>query len=146
MPSFTTAVMDGLAQHLEDAGVGTFHSTGVAYTAAQVGIFFDTVPAAPDRVIVLTGYAATDDPTQAVSELSLQVRVRGPRQDPRIAYELDDAAFEALQNLPRTGIGGTTVAGIWRTSGAYLGVDGNGRHERSSNYRVSLHRPTLHRV
>jgi hypothetical protein len=146
VPSFTTTFMDGVAQYLENSDVGVFHSSGVAYTANQVGIFFDAVPASPDRVIVLTGYAATDDPTQPETVLSLQVRVRGPRQDPRIAYELDDAAFDALQNLPRSHIGGTTVAGIWRASSAYMGVDANGRHERVSNYTIRLHRPTLHRV
>jgi hypothetical protein len=54
--------------------------------------------------------------------------------------------FEAFQNLPRSAIGGTTVAGAWRISSAYLGIDPNGRHECVSNFRILLHRPSLHRV
>jgi hypothetical protein len=142
--SFTTTFMDGLAQYIENRDVGVFHSSGV-YTAAQVGIVFDAVPASPDRVIVLTEYAAVDDPTEPDTELSVQARVRGTR-DPRTAQELNDAVFEALQNLPRSLLGGTTVAGIWRTSSAYLGVDASGRHERVSNFAIRLHRPTPHRV
>ena len=145
MASFTTTFMDGVAQYLENAGVGVFHSSGVGYTTGQVGIVFDVVPAAPDRVIVLTEYAATDHATEPETELSVQARVRGTK-DPRTAQELNDAVFEALQNLPRRLIGGTVVSGIWRTSSAYLGVDANGRHERVSNFTVRLHRPTPHRV
>ncbi len=145
MASFTTTFMDGVAQYLENRDVGTFHSSGVGYTTGQVGIVFDIVPATPDRIIVLSAYAAVDDPTEPETELSMQVRVRGTR-DPRTAIELDDAAFEAFQNLPRSLLGGTIVSGIWRTSGAYLGVDANGRHERVSNFAIRLHRPTLHRV
>jgi hypothetical protein len=143
--SFTSDLLDGIAQRLEDADIGTFNPTGAGYTTGQVGIVFDVVPAAPDKVLVLTVYGATDDPTLSDSELSLQVRVRGTR-DPRTAYDLDDAAFDVLQNLPRTALGGTTVEAAWRTSAAYMGVDSNGRHERVSNYRLRIHRPAPHRT
>jgi hypothetical protein len=143
--TWTTTFMDGLAQHLENRDVGIFHSSGVAYTTNQTAIVFNAVPASPDRVIVLTPYAAADDPTQAETTLSVQVRVRGTK-DPRTAYALDDAVFEAWQNLPRSLVGGAMVAGIYRTSSAYMGMDSNGRHEHVSNYDIRAHRPTLHRV
>ena len=146
--SFTTVLLDGLAQYLENADVGTFHSSGVAYSTsptARPGIFIDGVPATPDRVIVLTVYGEVDDPTQATTEVQVQARVRGTK-DPRTAYETADAIFEAFQNLPRSAIGGTTVAGIFRISSAYIGIDTNGRHERASNFRILVHRPTLYRV
>jgi hypothetical protein len=142
--SFTGDLMAGLAQYLADAGVGVYSPTG-AYTASQVGIVMDVVPASPDRVVVLTPYSPTDSPTEAESEIALQIRVRGDR-DPRTAYDLDDRAFEAMQNLPRTVMGGVTVVAAWRTSGAYIGPDTNGRHERTSNYRLPVHRPSPHRT
>jgi len=142
--SFTGDLMAGLAEFLAAEGVGTYKASGV-YAADEVGIVLDVVPAAPERVVVLTPYMASDSPALSDSELSLQIRVRGTR-DPRTAYELDDKAFEAMQNLPRTVMGGVTVAAAWRTSGSYLGVDGNARHERVSNYRLLVHRPSEHRI
>lgn len=142
--SFTGDLMAGLAGFLAAQGVGTWRATG-AYVAPEVPIVLDVVPATPDQVIVLTPYSATDSPEMSDSELSLQIRVRGTK-DPRTAYDLDDRAFEAMQNLPRTVLGGITVVGAWRTSGGYLGVDGNARHERSSNYRLLVHRPSPHRI
>lgn len=143
--SWTADVVTGLAQYLEDSGVGQFNSTGAAYAASTPAIYFDQVPASPDRVIVLTPYGGVDSPTQPESEIALQVRVRGTK-DPRTAYALDDAVFGALQNLPRTVMGGVTVVGCWRTSSAYLGADANGRHERTSNFAVRVHRPSPHRI
>jgi hypothetical protein len=143
--SWSTVLMDGLAQHLENQDVGTFHSTGVGYTTAQVGIVFDVVPANPDRVIVLSLYDERGEPTQGDVDVYVQVRVRGDR-DPRTALALDDAVYDAWQNLPRSLLGGTVVAGIFRESRAYMGVDANGRHERSSNYRIPTHHPTAHLV
>ena len=145
MSSFLGDLMAGLAQFLEDQGVGSFNSTGAAYASNAPSIYFDVVPASPDRVIVLTPYGASDDPSLSETEVAVQVRVRGTK-DPRTAYELDDKAFEAFQNVPRTVMGGVTVVGLWRTSSAYMGVDANGRHERTSNYAVRVHRPSPHRI
>lgn len=142
--SFTGDLMAGLAGFLAGHGVGTYRSTGV-YAAGEVAIVYDVVPATPDQVVVVTPYAGFDSPTLSDSEISLQIRVRGTK-DPRTAYELDDKAFDAMQNLPRTVLGGVTVVAAWRTSGAYLGVDGNARHERTSNYRLLVHRPSANRI
>jgi hypothetical protein len=141
---FTGDLMGGLAALLAARGVGTYNPSG-AYTAAQTGIVHDVVPSSPDRVIVLTPYSPTDDPTLSDSVVRVQVRVRGTR-DPRTAYDLDDAAFQVLHNLPRQTIGGAVVTGGWRRSGAYIGPDSNGRHERTSNYEFQVHRPTEHRT
>jgi hypothetical protein len=144
--SWTTDLLDGLAQLLEDAGAGVFHSTGVPYTAAQVAIVFDQVPTGPDRLIVLTAYGGADDPTTSTSEVMFQARTRGTT-DPRTVTLIDDGVFDALHNLPRTQLAtGVTLAGCWRESFAYMGVDEQDRHQRSSNYRALAHRPTVHRI
>lgn len=141
---FTGDLMAGLAGFLAAQGVGVWRATGV-YTSTEVGIVLDVVPANPTQVVTITPYAASDSPDLSDSELSVQIRVRGTT-DPRTAYDLDDRVFEAMQNLPRTVLGGVTVVGAWRTSGGYLGVDGNARHERSSNYRLLVHRPSPYRI
>lgn len=138
--TWTRSLTEGLAQLLENYDVGTFHSSGVAYTAGQTAIVIDYVPAQPDRVVTVTLYAAADDPTLGESEAAVQVRSRGTR-DPRVAMDMDDAVFNALQNLPRSAVGGTVVAGCWRTNSGYMGADDNGRHQRVSNYRLLVHHP-----
>lgn len=140
---FTADFTAGLAQVLHDAGAGTWKPTE-KYTALETAIIPGLVPANPDRLITLTVYGFIDDPTQAESTLLLQVRTRGTR-DIRSSENVQDAVFDVLQNLPRRTVGGVIVAGCWRRSAGYLGVDDNQRHAHSSNYEFRLHRPSPHR-
>lgn len=134
----------GVAQLLEDAGIGAWRPDATSYQPGETAIVAGLVPAQPDRLITITLYLPSDDPTQAEGSQMVQLRTRGDR-DIRTSENLQDATFDVLQNLPRTVIGGSTVAGCWRRSGAYLGADGNGRHSHTSNYEFRLHRPSPHR-
>ncbi len=140
----TTDLLDGVASLLASRTAWTYDRTGF-YTAAQTGIVHVVVPAAPDRVVVLTPYLPDDDPTLSDSQVRVQVRFRGTR-DYRVASDMNDAAFDILQNLPRSILNGVTVVGAWRTSGAYIGPDSNGRHEFTANYRFQTHRPSPNRT
>jgi len=141
----TVDFLTGLAVFLDSQAVGKYRADG-AYQPADTAWVFGGVPDKPDRVIVAAKYGQDDDPTQAESTYRVQLRTRGPRGDMRASEDLQDALFDALHNLPRQTIGGITVAGCWRRSYAYLGVDGNGRHSHTSNYEFPLHRPTPHRL
>lgn len=143
--AFTADFIAGLAQLLEDAGAGAWKPEGTVYTPGETAIVPGAVPSQPDRLITLTPYLPVDDPTQAETSLFVQVRTRGTR-DLRTSSDLQDTVFNLLQNLPRTQIGGVTVASCWRRSGGYLGTDTNGRHSDSSNYEFRLHRPSTHRA
>lgn len=149
---FTTDLFAGVAQLLDDAGVGTWRADG-RYTngtgALLAGItepviVRTSVPSAPDRVITLTPYGVADDIDQADSVQGLQVRTRGTK-DPRVVEDIDDAVFDALHSLSDVVIGGVFVLLIERRSTTSLGVDANGREERSSNYYLTLTRPSTHR-
>lgn len=139
----TADFLDGLAAYLATGTGFTYRPTG-KYNPSEVGIVFDTVPAQPTRLLVLTAYGDDDDPTQTDSSLLVQARSRGTT-DPRTALDDQDVVFGKLQNLPRQTIGGLVVAGCWRRSTAYLGVDGSSRHERVSNWQFNLSRPTPNR-
>jgi Bacteriophage minor capsid protein len=144
--TWTRALTEGLAQFLENHDVGTFNSSGVPYQTGATAITVDYLPASPDKVVTLTLYSSAEDPTQADAEASLQIRVRGTK-DPRVAMDMGDAAFDALQNLPRALIGGSVVAGCWVTNhNGYLGADEGGRHSRVSNYRLLVHHPSPNRT
>lgn len=142
--SFTTDLLAGVAQYLEDGAVGTWKATGTYVLADPNPIVIAAVPASPDRVITLTAYSVDDDEQLADSTQGLQVRCRGT-SDPRTASDLDDAVFDRLHAAGPLTLGGVPVVGIRRVSSAPLGPDGNGRHEISSNYYITVARPSQHR-
>lgn len=140
---FTTDLLTGVAQHLHDRGVAVFKSTG-AYTAAEVGIVFGVPTQSPVSLIALAAYRNSDDPAASDSTVGLQVRLRGPDADPTKADDLADGVFNALQGL-RAQLGTVRVVYAERVSTLPLGVDENGRHERTDNYDLTVWRPSTYR-
>lgn len=142
---FTRDLIAGFAQLLEDAGVATFRETG-AYEIGDLNpIMRGSVPGTPDRIIVLTAYTVGDDPTLSDGEAGIQVRTRGTT-DVTVVDDLDDDVFDVVQGYAGELSTGVKVQLARRRSGAYLGVDKNGRHERTSNYYLHVHRPSAHRT
>ncbi len=141
---WTADLAAGLGQLLDTKGLGVWRPDDVI-ADPETAIVAAIVPSAPTKVITLTLYGFDDAPTLSDTEGMVQVRTRGDR-NPSTVDDLDDAVFDVLQNLPRTVVNGITISGCWRRSAAYLGVDGNGRHSRTSNYRLLTHRPSPHRI
>lgn len=137
--SWTSDLLTGVAERLAAENVGSWNPTGV-YTSSQVGIFIATMPPAPDRCIVLTDY----DPAGGISggdvTPRLQVRCRGSEHDPISVIALKDAVREAIEGLDAIAFGTVTVSGINHLSGTPMGIDANGRHERSDNYTILARR------
>lgn len=144
--SFTSDVLTGLAQYLEDRGVGTYQPSGGYPTDAVTPIFLGDQPGSPDRLIVLSAYPVDDDPSLSDSVLGVQVRTRGLPSNPRSVDDLDDLIFDALHGARDITAGSTQIVQVMRRSGAPLGKDGNRRFERSSNFYVTAHRPSQHRT
>lgn len=143
---FRTDLLTGLGQHAAAAKLGTWNPGGV-YTATQTGITIGAVPAAPDRLITLTGYDVTNALRTTDDVQGVQVRCRWGGQDPRPADDLDDALFDLWHDA----VGFTLPTDIRvvlmeRRSSVSLGQDGNGRWSRASNYYATVHRPSPHRT
>jgi len=146
MSGFEVQLLTGIAQLLATANLGTWRDTGV-YTAAETGIVFDTVPQSPDRVITLTDYVVSDDPTLSDSVIGVQVRTRWGGQDPRPVKDLDGSIFDALHGLEGVDLtGGIHIVNMFRRSGTSMGQDANNRWGRSSNYYATVHRPSQNRT
>jgi hypothetical protein len=141
---FTTDLMTGVAQRLHAAGVGVWKPTG-AYLDTEVGIVLGVPSQQPPSLIALAVYRVADDPALSDSVVGLQVRVRGSDEDPRKADDLADGVFDALQGLHGADVNGVRLVYSRRTSMLPLGVDGNGRQERTDNYDLTVHRPSTHR-
>ncbi|MFH8793851.1 minor capsid protein [Streptomyces sp. NPDC017941] len=137
--TFLPDVVDGLARLLDEQAIGTYRPDGL-YAEGETAITDTVMPAAPDRVIVLTAYPVQESAALTDTVLAVQVRTRaGP--DPREVAALDDDVFAILQGLGARTFGAARITLVYRFSAALLGADANGRQERTSNYRVRAHRP-----
>ncbi len=140
---FTSDLLAGVAQLLDAEDVAVWEPSG-AYTNNQIGIVIGPPSQSPPSLVALATYNNTDDPAASDSTVFLQARVRGPDDDPRKADDLADAVFDALQGLRAT-VNGIRIVYGKRNSTYPLGIDGNGRQERSDNYDLMVHRPSPHR-
>jgi hypothetical protein len=146
MSGFSTDLLTGLAVHLHNASAGTWNTSG-AYTALQTGITLGIVPQRPDRCITLTSYSVADSPALSDSVIGVQIRCRWGGADPRYADDLADSIFMLLHGLTNTTLTtGVRVIECLRNSYAQLGQDANQRFENTSNYYVTVHRPSTNRT
>lgn len=142
---WTSRLLAGLAQHLDDAGIGTYRPTG-AYAADEIGIVIRAIPQQPDRLITLAAYpVGTDIQGMADHRSAVQIRLRGTT-DPRDCDDLADEVFELLDSAAGLVLGGIPIVQMWRQSYTGLGTDDNGRWSRSENYYLDSMRPTAHRT
>ncbi|GCD94075.1 minor capsid protein [Embleya hyalina] len=135
-------LIDGLARLLAARGLVTYDPTG-----ASGDVFAEHMPAGPDSVVVLALYGGPEpDSRIPVDEPSLQVRVRGTA-DPRTSRRRSYAIYSALHGLTRTALpdGTWLVLCVAQAPPASMGVDANGQHEHTTNYRLTVGAPTTHR-
>jgi len=143
---FQTNLLTGLAVYLDAAGVGTWNTTGV-YTTAQTGIVLSTIPQGPDRIITLSSYGVTDDPSLSDSVIAVQVRTRWGGADPRLVHDLDDAIFTVLHGKTDWTLStGVYVVECLSISATPLGQDANLRWSYSHNYYLTTWRPSANRT
>lgn len=142
---FDVAFLEGFAQLLATAGVGTWSPAG-SYTSAQTGIVIGLLPASPDRLIVLAAYGVTDDPSLSDTVQGLQVTTRWGGQDPREVSRLTAKVFNELHGLEQVILtGGVHVVDCYRRSHTSIGQDANGRWRTVQNFYCTVHRPSKHR-
>jgi hypothetical protein len=140
---WTSRLIAGLVQHLEDNAVGAYRPTG-AYTVNEVAICQRLIPPAPDRAITIADYPVDSHPGMADITVGVQIRVRGTT-DPRVCADIGDAIFDLLDSATHLQWGGISVVQIYRQSYTSLGQDANGRWESSHNFYVDAMRPTTNR-
>ncbi|MER8086617.1 minor capsid protein [Streptomyces sp. NPDC094048] len=139
MSGYTADLVEGLADLLDEHGLGAYGPPDEPYPTNGTAITIGAMPAAPDRVICLTPYPVEDTGgTDAIT--AVQVRMRASR-DPRDAYRVADAVCDLLHGREGFHLRAVPVALMWRQSEAQLGLDANGRMELSANYYARTTRP-----
>lgn len=140
--SYTTDVVEGLAELLDEQGLGTYGPPDEPYPTSGTAIVLGVMPAQPDRVLCLTPYPIQDTAgPEAIT--AVQVRMRAGR-DPRAAYDLADEVFDVLDGREHYRLRAVPVSLSWRQSEASLGLDANGRMELTANYYFRTLRRTAH--
>ena len=109
-------------------------ATAGTYPSDRVGVFYGSIPDAPDRAVGVRVYGGDDDPVVYQPTRSVQLLIRGARNQPDSADQLADEAFALLQRRVRSG----GINYIHRITFGPLGADGNGRQERADNYQIAL--------
>lgn len=134
--------LTGIMEYLDAQGTIAYDPSGISGNA-----FLDTLPASPDTAVMFRhGGGFPGDLGLGYDRPSFQVFVRGTR-DPRTALTLLEAIYDELQGL-RTMLPDDTMLHVCQavqTAPAYLGTDGNGRHEYSQNYQAHIRNLTAHR-
>lgn len=139
-----SAVLDGLAQLLENAAVAAYDPTGTAYDGTVPALFIHVVPPTPTTVVVLSLYPGPEvngeDSRNPWTEPRLQVRTRAGA-DPRDALRLDQDVRDVLHGLgPQVLPSGTFLQDCYSLQSAPmpLGQDATGRWEFSRNYQLTI--------
>ncbi|UFS59473.1 minor capsid protein [Subtercola endophyticus] len=139
--SVTTDLLTGIAGLLDNAGIGVTYRANAPYTAGETGVFFLTMPAAPDRLLVLNIIPMSDYITVAVGRVLLQVAGRGLRNNALDVDSLMDAVFGVLHGRTDLTFGTAHVIQMNRDSAVPMGQDENIRNERADKYWLDVDYP-----
>lgn len=148
--SWTENLLAGLAAHMAAHGVGQWLPSGAYSAPSPPPITLRTLPDGFDRAYALGSYVEVEEEDAGLSDVTVgvQIRSRGTT-DPDEVEDLADAAWELLHGARMLTLGSGAAAVhtslIYRRSTALLGVDRQGRFERSCNYFVLASRPNSHR-
>lgn len=148
---WTVNLLEGLAAHIAGNGIAAWDPEGVYDPdSAEAVITMRALPDRPDRALALALYGDTDTDDVGLADVTpaVQIRTRGTT-DPRVVDDLADAVWQLLHGATMLTLGSGITAVhttlIHRRSGALLGPDASGRHERTDNYYIDAARPNAHR-
>lgn len=141
--TWTVGLLEGVAQLLHDAGVGTWRGDDSVYLDTETGIYITKAPPEPDRAISIGSYQPDDyNDGGSGARPAIQIICRAGRGNTTNVIALDDQVFTALDGIKNRVVGGVHIARMWRQSGAPIGPDAGGRDEISSNFYALAARHT----
>lgn len=129
---------EALARLLAELGLGTLDGDPPT-------IYLTRMPDQPDTCLVVARYGGPESPLGDVhDEPGIQVRVRGPAADVRVAEDLAQRVYRALHGLGDRYLPG----GEWwlqlmvgaQSGPTFIGQDGRGRPEYTVNFRADVAR------
>lgn len=146
--SWSNDLLKGIARLLADNGIGEYSDDpGFVFSGMKPGISLKRMPSSPDQMITLSVYGSNDHEYLPQGDVSVQVRVRGARNDHDDPETILDAIFDLMHNARYIELipGQPPISRIHRKSSVPMGVDANNRWETADNYKVFGYRPSTHR-
>jgi hypothetical protein len=112
-------------------------------------VYATRMPASPDRCVVYARYAGGESRlADNYDEPRIQIRVRGPATDVRVAEADADRIYDAWHGLGSRHLPGGTflLLAVGVQSGPiFIGQDANGRPEYTVNLRCEISRTSTNR-
>lgn len=146
--AFDFRVVRGIIALLEAEGLAEYHDDGSPFPDTFQGIaaVLQARPSAPDRVLSFTPYAVSQDASQAMDRLGVQVWMRYAGQNPRAVQNLAGEVRDTLHGLSYVTLStGVTMSQCLRSSGSSLGQDNAKRWTWVENFYADVHHPTANR-
>ena len=120
-----------MAIFLRDQAVGNLG--GTLDWAIRIG----KEPTSPDRSITLYDTGGDPNPKFLLDQSTIQIRIRGAKQDYQITYLKALDIKNQLLSFPKQIVNGTLYIGIWPMGDiVYIGHDDNDRPLFTSNWRL----------
>jgi hypothetical protein len=138
-------ISDNVSQMIAAAGIGVISPTA-SYAATDVAIVPGSIPAAPDKAIVITVVPLTDDITLPLGRVMVQVKIRGAAGDPFGASDLSSAVRDVLHGQKDLYWGPVHVIQMNRQIAVPNGQDASKRQEQFDQYYLDVDfPPTINR-
>lgn len=114
-----------------------YKTTGV-YTSSESGIFHAVLPDKPDQAVSMFIRQVNASDWDDADSYSLQIRMRGKRDDLTYAPTLSQTFYELLHANRHLQLGAFVLDSVRRINNMPLGLDSNQRYEVSDNYQFSV--------
>lgn len=136
-----TDIFNGVRDVLLASGLGiTFNDAGT-YAANETGILAKTMPATPDRVVVISVVPLEDELAVPSGRVMVQLRYRGVPNRPLDVDDLGDSVKPFLHGLTNVTFGTVKVQQMVRQLSVPMGQDELKRWERADQFYLDVEYP-----
>lgn len=133
-----TDISNGIKDVLLAAPLGLTFSTG---SPGVNPIIMKSVPATPDRVVVISVIPVSDDLSAPSGQVFAQIRCRGALNNALDADDLADSIKPYLHGLKGLTWGSVQLVQMFRNNAVPLGQDSSKRWERADMYTLDVEYP-----
>lgn len=104
-------------------------------------IFWQDMPASPDRAVCITALPVRDNVSMPLGLVLVQVRTRGRPGVPLDCDDDADAIFDVLHGVTGLDLGSLSLVQVRRQLSAPMGIDDLKRRERADHYELDVDFP-----
>lgn len=139
--SYVKDLLTGVAQLLNDAGVGVYKATG-AYASTDRAIVFGDYPQQPNQCLVLNYTPAVLDVVSSEELGTLECHVRGAPGDSWDTVDTAAALRDALGGITQRAFGTANVIQLLHSNSVPLSQDDLKRATQAETFQVNLETPS----